>query len=90
MGWLLFEALLALVIAGRHRRVDDGAASQAAPAAGGCRRSARCSATGAVTRVSAVAGACRKRNPRQCSMRGTDSVNGGIGASNAWPSSATI
>ena len=73
------------------RRMDDGAASQAAPAAGGCRRTARRSATGAVTRVSAVAGACRKRESRrQCSVRGIDSVKGGIGTSNARPSSATI
>ncbi len=41
----------------------------------------------------------RKRPPRrrraalkarQCSTRGTDSVNTGISASNAWPSSAII
>ena len=94
MGWFYFESLIALFVLlaivwwTMRRRASRPPAPSASPILPASRSLPATIPDGPATLVNARS--MRRSLHGQCSVRGIDSVNGGMGASNAVPSSAII
>ena len=88
MEWLLFESLLAFVILVAIVAWTMGPLRKRRTPPRPTARAQRVAAERMTPRRDASRS--RAADARQCSVRGTDSVNDAIGTSNARPSSATI